>query len=431
MNTLTTWLEHYGYGLILLALFFEMLALPLPGEMLMSYTGLFVYEGKLNGLLSILSASAGATAGVTLSYWIGYRLGKPFVVKYGHRIHLGEEKLNRISLWFEKYGDKLLFIAFFIPGVRHITGYFCGVTRMPFRRYAVYAYSGAIFWISLFISLGRVLGPKWEAYHRTVNRYMIIFGVASALLSLLVYLYRKHKRRILASLMTLLNQGVRHFNSLGKVRFLVLSSFMALVVFVSLMLGLIQDFLAQEFSQFDEVASYVVHTVFGSEWQDAMNGFAKLGSLYFYGPLIVLTALWVVLKGRDRLLELSFLLWVVLGGELLDAGLRMLFHRPGPVAAGVQVFNTFPSEETLTSLTVCGFSAFLLLRHYSESLIRISVTLTVILLCLLVGISRVYFNVQFPSDVAAGYVFGGVWISLNIILLEVLRLLRKNEAITA
>ncbi|AKG34455.1 bifunctional DedA family/phosphatase PAP2 family protein [Paenibacillus durus] len=431
MNTLTAWLEHYGYGLILLALFFEMLALPLPGEMLMSYTGLFVYEGKLSWLLSILSASAGATAGVTLSYWIGYRLGKPFVVKYGHRIHLGEEKLNRISLWFEKYGDKLLFIAFFIPGVRHITGYFCGVTRMPFRRYAVYAYSGAIFWVSLFISLGRVLGPKWEAYHRTVNRYMIIFGIASAVLSLLVYFYRKHKRRVLASLMALLNQGVRHFNSFGKVRFLVLASFAALVVFVSLMLGLIQDFLAQEFSQFDEVASYVVHTVFGPEWQDAMNGFAKLGSLYLYGPLIVLTALWVVLRGRDRLLELSFLLWVVLGGELLDSGLRMLFHRPGPVAAGVQVFNTFPSEETLTSLTVCGFSAFLLLRHYSESLIRISVTLTVILLCLLVGVSRIYFNVQFPSDVAAGYVFGGVWISLNIILLEVLRLLRNNEAIAA
>ncbi|AIQ12591.1 VTT domain-containing protein [Paenibacillus durus] len=431
MNTLTAWLEHYGYGLIFFALFLEMLALPLPGEMLMSYTGLFVYEGKLNWLLSTLFASAGATAGVTLSYWIGYRLGKPFTIKYGHRIHLGEEQLARISLWFEKYGDKLLFIAFFIPGVRHITGYFCGVTRMPFRRYAVYAYSGAIFWVSLFISLGRVLGPKWEAYHRTVNRYMIIFGLVSALLTLLVYLYRKHKRRVLASLMALLIQGVRHFNSFGKVRFLVLAAFSALVLFVSLMLGLIQDFLAQEFSQFDEVASYVVHTVFGPGWQDAMNGFAKLGSLYFYGPLIVLTALGVVLRGSDRLLELSFLLWVVLGGELLDTGLRMLFHRPGSVAAGVQVFNTFPSEETLTSLTVCGFSAFLLLRHYSESLIRISVILSVILLCLLVGISRIYFNVQFPSDVAAGYVFGGVWISLNVILLEVLRLLRNNEALTA
>ncbi|BBH20381.1 hypothetical protein Back11_17260 [Paenibacillus baekrokdamisoli] len=429
MSILTTWLEHYGYGLIFISLLLEMLALPLPGEMMMSYTGLFVYEGKLNWLLSILSASAGVTAGVTLSYWIGYRLGKPFISKYGHRIHLGEEQLARTTIWFEKYGDKLLFIVYFIPGVRHITGYFCGVTRMPFRRYAIYAYSGAIFWVSLFLSLGRVLGPKWEVYHKTVNHYMILFGIASALLTLVIYLYRKYKRRVLASLMALLIRGVHHFNSLGKVRFLVLTSFAALVLFVSLMLGLIQDFLAQDFSQFDEVVSYLVLALFGPEWHDSMKGFAKLGSIYLYGPLIALTALWIVLKGRDRMLELSFLFWVVLGGELLDEGLRILFHRPGPVAAGVQLFNTFPSEETLTSITVCGFSAFLLLRHYSESLIRISVILSVILLCLLVGISRIYFNVQFPSDVVAGYVFGGVWISLNVILLEILRKLRNNEAI--
>jgi membrane protein DedA with SNARE-associated domain/membrane-associated phospholipid phosphatase len=429
LSILTTWLEHYGYGLLFISLLLEMLALPLPGELMMSYTGLFVYEGKLNWLLSILSASAGVTAGVTLSYWIGYRLGQPFVIKYGHRIHLGEEQLARLTVWFEKYGDKLLFIVYFIPGVRHITGYFCGVTRMPFRRYAIYAYTGAIFWVSLFISLGRVLGPKWEIYHKTVNHYMIIFGIASALLTLAIYLYRKYKRHVLDWLVALLIKGVRHYNSLGKVRFLVLASFVALVLFISLMLGLIQDFLAQEFSQFDEVASYVILTAFGPEWHELMNSFTKLGSLYLYGPLIALTALWIVLRGRDRMLEFLFLFWVVLGGELLDEGLRILFHRPGPVAAGVQLFNTFPSEETLTSITICVFSAFLLLRHYSERLIRISVILSVILLCLFVGISRIYFKVQFPSDVVAGYIFGGIWISLNVILLEVLRKLRYSEAI--
>ncbi|QHW29569.1 phosphatase PAP2 family protein [Paenibacillus rhizovicinus] len=424
----TTWLEQYGYGLISLAVFLEILALPLPGDMMLSYTGLYVYEGKMNWIISILSAGAGAAASISLSYWIGYRLGKPFIVKYGHRIHLGEEQMSRITVWFEKYGAKLLFIAYFIPGLKHITGYFCGVTRMPFRRYAVFAYTGGLFWVSLFISLGRVLGPKWEAYHSTVNRYMIIFGIGSALLALTFYFYRKYKRRVLASLMDLLMKGIRHFNSLGKVRFLVLASFALLALFVSLMLGMIQDFLAHEFSQFDEVTSYIVLAVFGSEWQDQMRLFAQLGTIYLYGPLIVLTSVWIMLRGRNKRLELLFLLWVVLGGEVLDDGLRMLFHRPGPVASGIQLINTFPSKETLTSITVCGFSAFLLLRHYSQSLIRIVVFLFVILVCLLVGISRIYYNVQFPSDVAAGYVFGGVWVTMNVILLEVLRKLQDNDA---
>ena len=92
-----------------------------------------------------------------------------------------------------------------------------------------------------------------------------------------------------------------------------------------------------------------------------------------------------------------------------------LFHREGPIHLGHQIYNTFPSEEQmLTSLTVCGFSAFLLVRHYTSTLIRIAAVFFVILLCLLVGLSRIYFHIQFPSDVIAGYVFGVVWISLNV-----------------
>ncbi|OKP87730.1 alkaline phosphatase [Paenibacillus helianthi] len=428
---ITTWLEQYGYGLIFMALFLEMLALPLPGEMMMSYTGLFVYEGKLNLVLSMISASAGVTAGVTLSYWIGYKLGQPFLRKYGHRVHLGEEQLARMNVWFEKYGDKLLFFAYFIPGVRHITGYFCGATRMPFRKYAIYAYSGAIFWVCLFISLGRVLGPKWEIYHQSVNRYMIIFAIASALLTVMIYVLKKYRQRMLAGSIVLLTKGIHHFHSLGKVRFLVLSAFAALVLFVSLMLGLIQDFLAHEFNQFDEVATYIVRSLFGPDWHNLMNHLTQLGSIYLYGPLIAAAAVWIVVGASDKLLELSFLFWVVIGGEWLDDGLRLLFHRPGPVAAGFQLFNTFPSEETLTSITVCGFSAFLILRHYKNGLVRVLVVAAIIFICLLIGVSRIYLQVQFPSDVVAGYVFGGVWISLNVLLLEILRMLPANKRFAA
>ncbi|AZN40782.1 VTT domain-containing protein [Paenibacillus albus] len=431
MGNLTAWLEHYGYGIIFLSLFLEMLALPLPGEMMMSYAGLFVYEGKLSWLLSIVSASAGVTGGVTLSYWIGYRLGKPFVAKYGHRVHLGEAQLARLTVWFEKYGDKLLFIAYFIPGVRHITGYFCGVTRMPFRRYALYAYSGAIFWVGLFISLGKVLGPKWETYHTTVNHYMILFGIASGLLAVALYLYRKYKSTVQAALMHVLTRGVSHFHSYGKVRFLLLGAFLLLILFVSLMLGMIQDFLGHEFSQFDEITSYVVLTAFGSQWHDQMELFAKLGTITLYGPLITLTAVWILFKGRNRGLELVFLLWVVVGGEVLDEGLKMIFHRIGPVAEGVTFINTSPSKETLTSIVVCGFSAFLLLRHYRSYAAHLLLPAVVIALCLMIGISRIYFQVAFPSDVAAGYIFGGVWVSMNVILLEVLRKLEQHNARSA
>ncbi len=395
----------------------------------MSYAGLLVFQGKLSWILSIVTAGAGAAVGMTISYWIGYRLGTPFFEKYGTRIHMGPDKLSKVSFWFQKYGNKVLIIAYFIPGVRHITGYFSGITRIPYRKYAIFAYIGAFFWVSVFISLGKVLGPKWEQYHHTINRYLIIGGIIAAVIFVVIYIYRKNKQYIVDRLINSLSIGVRRFQSMGKVRFFVLSVFVIFVVFISIMIGLIQDFLAKEFTPFDEVTSYIIHQLFDTSWTASMNRFALLGSYFVYVPLIILTSVWIIFKGKDRILELSVFAFVIIGGEILDEGLRMLFHRTGPEPVGFQFPYTFPSEQTLISLTVCGFSAFLWVRHYGNAKIRIIATLFVIILCLLVGISRIFFNVQYPSDVVAGYVFGGAWVSLNVILLEILRVMRNKEFI--
>ncbi|MGG1014673.1 phosphatase PAP2 family protein [Bacillus subtilis] len=44
-----------------------------------------------------------------------------------------------------------------------------------------------------------------------------------------------------------------------------------------------------------------------------------------------------------------------------------------------------------------------------------------IIVLFLIGLSRVYVNEQYPSDVAAGYAFGGVWLGLNVLVMELFR----------
>lgn len=427
MDRLTLGMEHYGYPVLFLALMSELLALPLPGEVIMSYAGLLVFQGKLGWGLSILAAGAGASVGMTISYWLGRKLGLPFFRAYGSRIHLGPDKLERTSAWFETYGRKVLLIACFIPGVRHFTGYLSGINRMTFRAYMLYAYIGAFLWTGTFISLGYALGPKWNVYHHTIAKYMIIGGVTAAVATAGVSFYRKRKEQLKQRMLDDLRKAVVFFHSFGRVKVLIVVMSLLFLGFFTWTAGLIQDFLAGEFMQFDEVAAYLVHGIFGASWLPWMERFRMLGSAEVLIPVGVLTFVWIMIKGKDRLLETGFLIMTVPGGELLEEVLRHFFHRTGPAASGGFQPYSFPGEQTLMAVTVYGFAAFLLIRHQSFRVNSLFPLACVLAIALLAGLSAVYFDLMYPSDAAAGYAFGGVWVSLNIVLLEIFRQLKKGR----
>jgi membrane protein DedA with SNARE-associated domain/membrane-associated phospholipid phosphatase len=424
MGFITQWMDQYGYFTLFIALLLEMLALPLPGELLMSYAGLQVFQGHLNWLLSILTAGIGTSAGMTCSYWIGRHLGYPFFEKYGKRIHMGPEKLDKVSAWFSKYGNKMLIIAYFIPGVRHITGYFSGVTRIPFRTYMKYAYTGAFIWVATFISLGKILGPKWEKFHHTMTRYLIIGGLIGLIIVLMIYAYRKYRQRIISIITKMLEQGAATFRSLLKLRLLVMGASVVFLVFFISIVALIQNFLANESGEFDLFVSYLVAAVFDESWIGWMRVFNFLSSLWVLLPLFIFSVLWVLLRSRERHIEAGFAVFILAGGEIWEEGLQRLFQRG---STGSDVF-TFPSEQTFMTIIFLGFAAYLFVRHRTAAWLRIFSTLVVVSVSLLVGVSRIYLNIQYPSDVLAGYIFGGFWLSFNIMLLEIFRYLGSNKS---
>ena len=188
--------NNYGYIVLLIALMLELIAFPLPGEALMTYCGYVIYEGKMSLTISILIATFGVGIGITLSYFIGKILGRSFFERHGHYIHMDKNRLDKISIWFEKYGNKLLVVAYFIPGVRHVTGYFSGITDVSYKKFAVNAYIGAFIWTTTFISLGEFFGINFGRYHGLFKKYLLIGSLVSAVIIIIIYLYKNHKEKI-------------------------------------------------------------------------------------------------------------------------------------------------------------------------------------------------------------------------------------------
>lgn len=160
-ETLSLWLVHYGSFALFALLAIGIILLPVPDETLMVLAGIFIYNGDLHLHTTLLAAYFGAICGISVSYLIGRTVGHHLLYKYGGWLGLTEPRLKEVHNWFEHYGKWTLFLGYFIPGVRHLTGIVAGSTELSFRSFALFAYSGAIVWASTFMSIGYFVGDYW------------------------------------------------------------------------------------------------------------------------------------------------------------------------------------------------------------------------------------------------------------------------------
>lgn len=162
-ETLAFWLIEYGPIALFSLLALEIIALPIPGEPLMIVTGVLLANGDLSIPPTLFAAYAGALIGISVSYVLGRTAGSYLVVNYGGRLGITNAKMQRVHDWFLRFGKWTLVIGYFIPGIRHFTGFSAGMAMLEYRPFTIFAYFGALFWVSIFISLGYFFGGYWMA----------------------------------------------------------------------------------------------------------------------------------------------------------------------------------------------------------------------------------------------------------------------------
>ncbi len=85
--------------------------------------------------------------------------------------------------------------GYFIPGVRHLTAYAAGMSDLEAPQFALFAYTGAVLWVSAFLSLGYFLGDRWEAVERNIHHYLVYLTVAGIIALAGSLVWRKHRAR--------------------------------------------------------------------------------------------------------------------------------------------------------------------------------------------------------------------------------------------
>lgn len=155
----------------------------------------------------------------------------------------------------------------------------------------------------------------------------------------------------------------------------------------------------------------------GPSWvEEACRDVTGLGGTLVLTLLTLFAAGFLFLQRNKRAALL--LLGTMTGGFLLGQALKALFHRPRPdlVPYLSHIYSTsFPSGHSMMSAIAYLTLGAIMARVVSGKIMKAYLLLTAVLLTLMVGFSRVYLGVHWPTDVLAGWTCGAVWATLCLL----------------
>lgn len=153
----------WGFVIIFLLMAVESSFIPFPSEVVMIPAGFLAYRGELTTgnaildmFLAFVSGTAGSILGAYVNYYLGLKLGRPFLHKYGKYFFLKEQALDRAEEVFREHGDITTFVCRLIPAIRQLISIPAGLAKMNFKRFTFFTALGAGIWglILLFIGYG-------------------------------------------------------------------------------------------------------------------------------------------------------------------------------------------------------------------------------------------------------------------------------------
>lgn len=195
MEDLLFWIQQYGYFALFLLLVLGIVGLPIPDETLLTISGFLIYKGNFSLIPTFITALLGSIVGITISYILGRLAGHFIIERYGSKIGLTKKKMDTVHWWYQKFGRWTLLIGYFIPGIRHFTALIAGMSYYEAPSFALFAYTGALIWVSTFLSLGYFVGDKWKdilAQLELQSDILVLIGIA-IVIALSYYFYRKYK----------------------------------------------------------------------------------------------------------------------------------------------------------------------------------------------------------------------------------------------
>lgn len=397
---------RYGYFVVFGAVLLENAGVPSPGHTVMLAGGALAQQGHLSLLLVIGTGAVAAIIGDNIGYVIGYRGGRAFLMKHGHRFFFTPERLQKADRFFEVHGPKAVFLARFVTGLQTVGAVLAGASRMRWRTFFLWNLLGGVAWATIYGALGYLFGASWSLLERWVGHtglfLLAILGLGTAALAI------RNRDRLERELENCLPPGL---NKLQALLSLIALGAAALFAKIS------EDVVQHESTQFDRVVSVTVHGFDTPLLDLVMRAFSFVGSFPVVAVIVLSVCAWCWRRGDKD--ALRALVAVLAANEALNFALKHAFKRLRPdlfeEIATLHSYS-FPSGHAMAAASIYGMVAIVAVRLAPR--LRIGIAAGAVALVLLIGLSRIYLGVHWVTDVLAGYAAGAVLLFTGILWLE-------------
>ena len=140
LDAISGLIAEYGYPAVCAAAFLEMIFPPIPSEVIFPLVG-FIAQNRGLGLENTIGMATvgalGSTAGAVVIYFVSAKVGRIAIVRFGKRVRIREQEIEKAERWFEKYGSIAVFTARMIPGIREIISIPAGICQMNLAKFVV------------------------------------------------------------------------------------------------------------------------------------------------------------------------------------------------------------------------------------------------------------------------------------------------------
>ncbi|EJB03372.1 putative membrane-associated protein [Rhizobium leguminosarum bv. trifolii WSM597] len=419
---------HLAYAVVLLLALSEsvpVIGVIVPGTAVILAIGALVPTGVVTLWPLLGAAVAGAILGDGLSFWAGHRYNQKILESWPINRHPG--LVTRSEAFFARHGDKSVFIARFLPGVRAFIPLIAGALRMRVSRFYVANVLSALVWAPSHILPAVLVGSAFKQ-----------FGAAAEPLAILVILLIMSIWAAIHAVRLSLRYGIplasaamrrvrswaavrdSHFSrvvldlldpSRPDVRFLALLA-VVLIGSAWLFFGILEDVVSGDPLVRADTAIYNALQDLRTAPGDAvMIAITELGDTFVVVAVTIAVLLWFAWNRAWR--TSIFWLLAIAGASAINTVIKITLHRARPA----ELFYTnssafsFPSGHSTANTVLYGFLAFLIALG-SHPAWRLPVAFSATFVALLIAFSRLYLGAHWLSDVTGGLAFGIAWIAV-------------------